>query len=119
MTAEATLIRFLNEYGSLPAYGDVPATRPSRFITLERTGGQRTRVVDEGTFAVQVWAASRAEAMLSADETASLLIQAPTLVDAVASLDVLSVYNFPDPDSGAPRYQLTVTAVVMPAVATP
>lgn len=116
MSAEAILIGFLNEHGTIPAYGDVPATRPSAFITLERTGGQHTRVVDEGTFAVQVWAASRAEAMLSADETADLLITAPALVDAVASLAVLSVYNFPDPDSGTPRYQLTVTAVVMPAV---
>lgn len=116
MTGEATLITYLNESGTVPAFGDVPEDRPRRFLTVERTGGARSRIVDEGTYAVQAWAESRAEAMVLADRIAELLDEAPAHVDAIAAVEVVSVYNFPDPDSGTPRYQLTVTAVVMPAV---
>lgn len=116
MSGESVIIAYLNEAGSLPAFGDVPEDRPSVFITVERTGGARSRIVDEGTYAVGVWATSRAEAMSLADDVADLLIDAPAHVDAVAALDVLSVYNFPDPESRQARYQLTVSAVIMPAI---
>lgn len=115
MTGEAILVSYLNGVG-FQAFGGVPESRPGEFVTVERTGGRRTRVIDSGTYAVQVWAGSTAEAMTLANRVADLLVDAPRVVDAVASVDVVSVYNFPDPDSRQARYQLTVSAAIMHAL---
>lgn len=87
----------------------VPASRPSKFITVERTGGQRTHLWDSPMFAVQAWAATEAEASALADEVAVAVLDWQR--DAiVAYSDVRSVYAFPDPDARVPRFQLTVSA---------
>lgn len=87
----------------------VPERRPQRFITVERTGGQRTHLWDSPIFAVQAWAATEAEASALADEVAVAVLDWQR--DAiVAYSDVRSVYAFPDPDARVPRFQLTVSA---------
>ncbi|QPK80818.1 DUF3168 domain-containing protein [Schaalia sp. ZJ405] len=115
MNTEALFLRFLKDrYPKAPAFVDVPAKRPQRFITVERTGGRRDSLSDKVTLAVQAWAETRAQAALLADEVTQLLLDAPLTLPTLASVDVLSVYNFPDPDSENPRYQMTVVATVFP-----
>lgn len=113
--SEALLIGWLNGDDQIipPAFGEIPADRPSSFVTVERTGGQRTQVMDYPTFAVQCWAGSRAEAADFAELVRDRLVRGFALHPRVASCDVASLYNFPDLESGQARYQLTVTAVVL------
>lgn len=89
----------------------VPGLRPQRFITVERTGGQRTHLWDSPMFAVQAWAATEAEASALADEVADAILRWQ-LDPIVAYSDVRSVYAFPDPDARVPRFQLTVSATL-------
>lgn len=99
----------------VPVHGEVPATRPPRFVTVERVGGPQDRLGDHPLFAVQAWADTKARAALLADETAEAIrtwIRAPEVADVVVS----SLYSFPDPDSRQARYQLTVSASLMRAV---
>lgn len=112
MNAEGLIIAHLNGLAGRPAeaFQDVPADRPQRFITVERTGGGREwRVRQLPTFAIQCWAESRWEASELARETADsleLLAEHPS----VGRVSISSTYNFPSSD-GEPRYQI-VTEIV-------
>lgn len=111
-SSTAELIAYLKrKFPSTSVSSLVPETRPQRFITVERTGGQRTHLWDSPMFAVQAWAPSEAEASALADEVAVAILdwQASSIV---AYSDVRSVYAFPDPDSRVPRFQLTVSATL-------
>lgn len=113
--SEAFLIRALADCAALVGvgvYGSIPETRPERFVTVERTGGQVSGLVDYPTFAVQCWGESRAEAAALASR-ATQALQSLVSYPQVASISVDSLYNFPDPDSRQARYQLTVSAVIM------
>ena len=112
-----SLIAFLNSDAALVgvglvSFGAIPEDRPGRFITVERTGGARDRLIDHPTFAVQVWAESRATAATLADLVADRIRDGFILQPEVAAVDVTTAYNWPD-ESGQDRYQLVVTAVIM------
>ena len=109
-SSTAELIAYLKRtFPGTAVSNRVPESRPSKFITVERTGGQRTHLWDSPIFAVQAWAATEAEASALADEVAVAVLDWQR--DAiVAYSDVRSVYAFPDPDARVPRFQLTVSA---------
>jgi hypothetical protein len=124
MSSESILIGLLNAAPELvadgvTAYGAVPAQRPDRFVTVERTGGQRDRLMDRPTWAVQCWGAAhgprsaRSDAADMADMVADVIIRRVALDGRVARVDVTTSYHFPDPDSGQERTQLVVTGVLM------
>lgn len=111
-SSTAALIAYLaRRFPGTAVSNRVPARRPERFITVERTGGQRTHLWDSPMFAVQAWAASEAEASALADEVAVAILDWQREA-FVAYADVRSVYAFPDPDSRVPRFQLTVSAIL-------
>ena len=118
MSPEAFVIRFLNTQTIVGqtgarAYGDVPEKRPDRFITVERVGGVRGLHMDHPMLAVQAWAGSRSQAMILADQLATLFTTVLPLENTVAESKVSSLYNFPDPLSRAARYQLTLNLTLM------
>lgn len=107
---EAILITALDgAVDGVGAFGDVPADRPKEFITVERTGGSRSLIMDSGTYAVQVWATSRARAADLADQVASWILNELPKCPQVGAVGVASMYNLPNPDSRTPRYQLTLS----------
>lgn len=108
----AALIAYLaRSFPGTSVSNRVPEDRPRRFITVERTGGQRTHLWDYPMFAVQAWAATEAEASALADEVAVAILDWQREA-FVAYSDVRSVYAFPDPDARVPRFQLTVSAIL-------
>lgn len=115
--SEVLLIGELNadmelQNAGLEAYGEIPDDRPERFITVERTGGQRTKILDYPTWAVQVWAEDRLSASEACDLVRERILNGVILNPEVGALDVTTSYNYPDPDSGQARYQLVVTGVL-------
>jgi hypothetical protein len=118
VNSETLLIGLLNaddaiQQDGIEAFPEIPEDRPPRFLTVERTGGQRTPLMDYPTWAVQCWGSDREDASTLADLVADRIATGLVLDGRVASLDVTSSYNFPDPDSGQARYQLVVTGVLM------
>ncbi|MCD4549677.1 hypothetical protein [Schaalia sp. lx-260] len=115
MNTEALIIQHLSRHlaEGVKAYAQIPATRPPTFVTVERTGGARTHLDDTATLAIQAWAPTRRSAAALADEVASIVMRAWELPQ-VGRVSVESVYNFPDPASACPRYQLTVVVSVFP-----
>lgn len=115
MTAEQLLIRLLSlqpELDGIPVSGDVPATRPERFVTVERTGGGMDAygLLDRSMFAVQCWATSRDQAGSLAQTVVPLLYRCATH-PAFGRITVESIANLPL-DETQPRYQITVTMTV-------
>lgn len=112
MEVEALLVDWLNDHPNVgaEAFMDVPATRPQHFITVERVGGGEGPVTGIPVLAIQRWAEHRFEASQGAIDLSRILPQLITH-PKIARVVVESVYNFPDPDSGQARYQLTVEVV--------
>ena len=111
-SSTALLIAYLKrKFPGMRVSSRVPEARPKKFVTVERTGGQRTHLWDAPMFAVQAWAQSEAEASALADEVADAILDWQ-LDPIVGYSDVRSVYAFPDPDARVPRFQLTVSATL-------
>lgn len=110
MNAEAWLVSHLSERLGVPAYAEVPGDRPERFVTVERTGGSSEPFRDLPTVAVQCWAQTRYEASEMARRSRDACLD---YMDepGVSRVEVTSMYDFPDPDSRQPRYQLVVELV--------
>lgn len=92
----------------IEAFLDVPATRPVRFVTIERTTGGEVDLVDQSILAVQFWAESRVAASDGALALARLLDMLPATVSTLGRSKATNIYNFPDERQA--RYQLTVSA---------
>lgn len=111
VNVEELLIAEINRVrGAGFAVADVPEQRPVSFVTVELTGGPSGLHLSRPTVAVQCWAPDRAKASDLAYEIAGILKSLATHPN-IGRVDVQSIYNFPDPDSGQPRYQLTVSLV--------
>lgn len=94
------------------AFVQVPASRPEKFVTVERTGGKIDAFSDSPTFAVQAWAPTKAEAAALAAQAAIAIDSWPKTAPEVADATVESMYDFADPDSRSQRFQLTVHAIL-------
>nr|DAI30760.1 MAG TPA: tail completion protein [Caudoviricetes sp.] len=111
-SSTAALIAYLKrKFPGVKVSNRVPMDRPSRFVTVERTGGNRTHLWDSPVFAVQAWAQTEVEASALADEVADAILDWQ-LDPIVAYSAVNAVYAFPDPDARVPRFQLTVSATL-------
>ena len=94
------------------AFVQVPASRPEKFVTVERTGGKRDAFSDSPTFAVQAWAPTKAEAAALAEAAAMAIDSWPKTEPSVADATVESLYDFADPDSRSQRFQLTAHVII-------
>ena len=113
MDSTALLREMLETYlYPVKAFVQVPATRPEKFVTIERTGGKIDAFSDAPTFAVQAWAPTKAEAAALAEQTASAIDSWPKTEPSVADATVESLYDFADPDSRSQRFQLTAHVIV-------
>ena len=113
MNVETTLVQFLNrqpELAGVPVSTDVPARRPERFVTVERTGGAETPFTDHPMLAIQCWDTSRVQASFLAQRVKTLLERA-TRIPAVARIVIESTTNYPL-DEHTPRYQITAELTV-------
>lgn len=113
MDSTALLRKMLEAYlYPVKAFVQVPASRPEKFVTVERTGGKIDAFSDSPTFAVQAWAPTKAEAAALAEQTASAIDSWPMTEPSVADATVESLYDFADPDSRSQRFQLTAHVIV-------
>lgn len=116
--AERTVVDWLATAPTLkqwPASTDVPpaatAARPTRFITVERTGGTEEWFRSMPLIAVQVWATSNYEAADAATRLVLPRLKRLVELDQVAKVDVVGMSNFPAAD-GRPRYQILIQPII-------
>ena len=120
---EAAAVSFLRAgLGSLTdkVATKVPATMPNRMVRVSLTGGTRLNVAsDTAQLTVECWAGDEpTTSNLARTAQAHMFSAAWTTAGGVFVRRVESVGGvqfFPDPDTGKPRYQLTVRWHVRPA----
>lgn len=90
------------------AHTIVPENPPAEFVTVERTGGYVTDMVDHPSIAVQCWAATDADAEGMAVAVRNALLAGPRPA-GVSRIDVNGgPYRFYDEYTRCPRYQLAL-----------
>lgn len=97
-------VKWLDSLGF--ASSTYPPATGDEFVTVERTGGGVTDLVDHPMVAVQTWAQTepRAEEMANTIRNAALLSTRP---DGVTRIDVNSgPYSYWDESTRLPRYQI-------------
>lgn len=102
---EEAMLDWLVDMG-YEAYTRVPKDRPSRFVTVERTGGGVADMVDHPLMAVQTWAQTAAEA----EEDAAAIRMVALVGELPVGVHTMRVnagpYKFYDEESMQPRYQV-------------
>lgn len=112
MDIEEAVVDYLNGVDGLnaTAYYDVPSTRPTTLVVVERTGGPRG---EGGTFApmldIQCWASRRSDAAALALRVEDAMTAMPASVADVTGVDVTSTFRDRDLESGTPRYHVVCT----------
>lgn len=110
MSIEEFLIGYLGAHIDAPVSGDVPSTRPERFVTLEKTGSGHKDHIHRADIAVQSWAGSRSEASALNE----LVIAAMEMANAepeISRCALTNDYNFPELETKSPRYQAVFEVV--------
>lgn len=101
---EIIVMEHLREALALPAYGEVPAEKPERFLVVEKTGGSERDLVERAMIAIQSYAPTLAEAAaLNADAIGAMRALPGTRGVSAARRN--ADYNFTDPASKDYRYQ--------------
>lgn len=102
---DAILIRHLSDaLRPVPVSAQVPAKKPKRFVTVERTGMSLANHVYTTTFAVQSNAATLVDAAALDEDVRQAMLGAVQL-DGITAVRLNSSYNFTDPDSEQMRFQ--------------
>lgn len=100
---EKILYDFLTESLTVPVYLEKRETS-GRFVVIEKTGSANMNRLDSATFAIQSYGDSMYEAAALNEQLKDVMQDALTL-DAIASVNLNSDYNFTDTTTKKYRYQ--------------
>ena len=101
---EKTILDYLNQQMTVPVYMERPASPPSKYILLEKTGSSKQNHIYGATLAVQSYAPSLYEAAVLNEDAKAKLENAVTL-EGVCRVSLNSDYNFTDAATKQYRYQ--------------
>lgn len=108
---EEAIREWLDGAGGFDAYCFVPAERPSRFQTIERTGGGMKNSLDHPTVALQFWAETPEQAQEDALRVRDLVHAEGSRPEGCHLSVNAGPYPFDDPDSRQARSQLVLDCV--------
>lgn len=101
---ELTMKNFLDGHLSAPSFFVLPNNLPSRYVSVERTGGGEQNHLLSSTFTFQSYADSLYDAAILNDEVKSTVDHLIEL-DEIRSVKLNSDYNFTDTTTKKFRYQ--------------
>lgn len=107
---EPTIIAYLSEQLDVPVYGVIPPNPPAIMVTVEKTGGRRSNLIDAATLAIQSWAPSVEQAAQINDQVKTAMAASVEL-DSISSCDLNADYNYTDNTRKRPRYQAVFEVV--------
>lgn len=103
---EVTILQYLNSLElSATVYTEIPATRPSKFFVLEKTGSSMDNHITRSTFVIQSYAPSMYEAATMNEEIKAAMLNSLITLGSVAKVDLNSDYNYTDTTTKTYRYQ--------------
>lgn len=109
---EAALIAWLPGVVGVPAYAQIPATRPDEFLTVERTGGSMTVGIDSPVVSVKAWSTSAYNASQLALSVRDAMLYQAVEIPQIRRVEVGSgPYSSPDSESRQQAYQVVFNMV--------
>lgn len=108
---ESKVIEYLLEQFPIPVYAEVPKSKPSRFLTIERTGRVVIDHIKQANIAVQAWSS------VSLEDAAQLCDEVETVMggfisdNSIARCALENSYNFTDTSTKTYRYQAVFNIV--------
>ena len=114
INVERLFIQYLNGKIEEPVSGDVPSSRPDRFVTVELSGGSQGMFKQNPLLIVQSWAESKEAASDLELKVRRAMFDAPDELNEVFSVGDPSTTNFPDLAGNTirPRYQTVYYPVI-------
>lgn len=95
------------------AYYDVPADRPSQFVTVQQTGGDvEAQFLARPEVAVDCWDVTRRDAALFASDVADVIAALKDDDPDVFGVDIQTEYRDDDIDTDTPKRALNVTLTI-------
>lgn len=95
----------------VPAYVNVPESRPETFVVVQREGGHReNRLLDRAGVRIYCYAPTEQKTWELSDAVADAM-QDLAFSDGYASVEQTIMYSDPDPDARCPRWYLGYTIV--------
>ena len=101
---EKTILDYLNEHLTVPAYMEEPIDKPASYVLIERTGSSESDLIETTTLALQSYGASLYDAAALNMAVKAQIKQAVEL-PTVSSVHINSDYNFTDTETKRYRYQ--------------
>lgn len=101
---EKTILDYLNEHLTVPAYMEEPINKPASYVLIERTGSSESNLIETTTLALQSYGASLYDAAVLNMAVKARIKQAIEL-PTVSAVYINSDYNFTDTETKRYRYQ--------------
>lgn len=101
---EITILNFLDNHLSAPSFLELPATKPPRFVVLEKTSSSKNNYLPSATFAFQSYAKTMHETALLNEEVKEVVERLIEL-NEISGVRLNSDYNFTDTITKQYRYQ--------------
>ena len=101
---EKTILDYLNEHLTVPAYMEEPINKPASYVLIERTGSSESDLIESTTLALQSYGASLYDAAVLNMAVKARIKQAVEL-PTVSAVYINSDYNFTDTETKRYRYQ--------------
>jgi hypothetical protein len=101
---EKTILDYLNEHLTVPAYMEEPIDKPASYVLIERTGSSESDLIESTTLALQSYGASLYDAAVLNMAVKARIKQAVEL-PSVSAVYINSDYNFTDTETKRYRYQ--------------
>ena len=101
---EKTILDYLNEHLTVPAYMEEPIDKPASYVLIERTGSSESDLIETTTLALQSYGASLYDAAALNMVVKAQIKQAVEL-PSVSAVYINSDYNFTDTETKRYRYQ--------------
>ena len=101
---EKTVMDYLNNVLTVPAYTEKPETPPARYVIIEKTGGSKENFIKSATLALQ----SYAESLFLAAQLNEEVIKAMDniiVLNEIGKSEYNTDYNFTDTTKKGYRYQ--------------
>lgn len=102
---EEVLLNYLNASSlSVKAYAQRPETEPESYVIIQKTGSERTKLVDTATIAIQSFAESLYKAA-QLNEEIKALMDGLAGQGEIGGVHLVTDYNFTSPTAKRYRYQ--------------
>lgn len=102
---EKIVLDYLNQELSVPAYIEKPASVPSKYVLIEKTGSGQNITLKDATFAIQSCGKSLYETVALNEAVKTAMSEMTDAVNSVLKCTLNSDYNYTDTAAKEYRYQ--------------